>query len=57
MNLDDLYFEKLLRMNKFSLERCKKKIDMYFSIKNITPEIFDDRDLLSPELQAHMEGL
>lgn len=39
-----------LRGSKFSLEKCKKKLDMYFTMRNACPEFFSDRDITRPEL-------
>ncbi|GBP00817.1 Alpha-tocopherol transfer protein-like [Eumeta japonica] len=40
-----------LRGCKFSLEKCKRKLDMYFTMRAAVPEFFADRDATKPELQ------
>jgi hypothetical protein len=35
----------------FSLELCKKKLDMYFTVRTHIPEFFSHRDITSPDLQ------
>ncbi|KAL4707243.1 hypothetical protein ACJJTC_008324 [Scirpophaga incertulas] len=40
-----------LRGTNFSLEKCKKKLDMYFTMRNACPEFFTNRDINSPELR------
>jgi len=43
-----------LRGCKFSLERTKEKLDMYYTMKTIVPEFFKNRDLNSPVLREIM---
>ncbi|XP_030766872.1 uncharacterized protein LOC115890709 [Sitophilus oryzae] len=38
----------VLLSNKFSIERSKEKLDMYYSVRNLMPEIFSKHPL-SPE--------
>ncbi|KAF7281596.1 alpha-tocopherol transfer protein-like [Rhynchophorus ferrugineus] len=40
-----------LRGCKFSLEKTKRKLDMYFTMRTACPEFFFNRDITSPELQ------
>ncbi|XP_050353393.1 alpha-tocopherol transfer protein-like [Nymphalis io] len=40
-----------LRGCSFSLEKCKKKLDMYFTMRAACPEFFTNRDINRPELQ------
>lgn len=40
-----------LRGCKFSLEKTKRKLDMYFTMRAAVPEFFTDRDISRPELQ------
>lgn len=44
-----------LRGCKFSLERCKKKLDMYFSMRAAVPEFFANRDVNRPELKEILD--
>ncbi|XP_059050190.1 alpha-tocopherol transfer protein-like [Achroia grisella] len=39
-----------LRGSSFSLEKCKRKLDMYFTMRAACPEFFTNRDATSPEL-------
>ncbi|CAH0713572.1 unnamed protein product, partial [Brenthis ino] len=39
-----------LRGCSFSLEKCKRKLDMYFTMRSACPEFFTDRDVSRPEL-------
>lgn len=40
-----------LRGCKFSLEKCKYKLDMYFTMRAMVPEFFSNRDVKNPSLQ------
>lgn len=40
-----------LRGCKFSLEKCKRKLDMYFTMRGLVPEFFANRDIKRPEMQ------
>lgn len=40
-----------LRGCKFSLEKTKRKLDMYFTMRTACPEFFSNRDIKLPELQ------
>ncbi|GLV36760.1 uncharacterized protein CBL_02405 [Carabus blaptoides fortunei] len=55
--IDEKLIKRILRWNKFSLEKTKNKIDMYFSIKNIVPEFFDERDMTSSKYQRHIKSV
>jgi hypothetical protein len=44
-NPDDQTIIGFLRGCKFSLERTKEKIDMYYTMKTALPEFFGNRDL------------
>nr|XP_026490736.1 alpha-tocopherol transfer protein-like [Vanessa tameamea] len=48
---DDQRIMTFLRGCKFSLEKCKRKLDMYFTMRSAVPEFFTDRDVNRPELQ------
>lgn len=37
-----------LRGCKFSLEKCKQKLDMYFTMRAMCPEFFSNRDIRNP---------
>ncbi|XP_018359632.1 PREDICTED: uncharacterized protein LOC108758906 isoform X2 [Trachymyrmex cornetzi] len=48
---DDQRIMTFLRGCKFSLEKCKRKLDMYFTMRAIVPEFFSNRDITRPSLQ------
>ncbi|XP_066591221.1 alpha-tocopherol transfer protein-like [Prorops nasuta] len=48
---DDARLMTFLRGCKFSLEKCKRKLDMYFTMRNAVPEFFANRDITRPELR------
>ncbi|VVC98504.1 unnamed protein product [Leptidea sinapis] len=41
-----------LRGCSFSLEKCKRKLDMYFTMRAACPEFFSNRDISRPDLAA-----
>lgn len=47
---DDQRLRTFLRGCKFSLEKVKKKLDMYYTMRNAVPEFFSNRDIDRPEL-------
>ncbi|CAH2238101.1 alpha-tocopherol transfer protein-like [Pararge aegeria] len=51
VNPSDQWLMGFLRGNKFSLERCKEKIDFYYTLRTVLPEIFRNRDPLDPIIQ------
>jgi len=42
---DDQTLLSFLRICKFSVEKTKEKVDLYYTIKTAIPELFQDRDL------------
>ncbi|XP_035719570.1 alpha-tocopherol transfer protein-like [Vespa mandarinia] len=52
---DDQMLMTFLRGCKFSLEKCKKKLDMYFTMRAIVPEFFSNRDVTQPELKEILD--
>ncbi|XP_046417873.1 alpha-tocopherol transfer protein-like isoform X1 [Neodiprion fabricii] len=48
---DDLRLMTFLRGCKFSLEKCKRKLDMYFTMRSIVPEFFSQRDITRAEMR------
>ena len=48
---DDHRLITFLRGCKFSLEKCKRKLDMYFTMRTAIPEFFSNRDITSPEMR------
>lgn len=49
-DMDDGRLRTFLRGCKFSLEKVKKKLDMYYTMRNAVPEFFANRDVDRPEL-------
>ncbi|CAG0889203.1 unnamed protein product [Darwinula stevensoni] len=49
---DDQTILMFLRGCKFSLERTKEKLDMFFSIKTLLPEFFENGDPMHPTNRA-----
>ena len=47
--IDDKTILMFLRGCKFSLERTKEKLDMFFSIKTLLPEFFENGDPMHPK--------
>ncbi|XP_043267849.1 alpha-tocopherol transfer protein-like isoform X2 [Venturia canescens] len=52
---DDLRLMTFLRGCKFSLEKCKRKLDMYFTMRAAVPEFFTNRDVTRPEMREIAE--
>lgn len=48
---DDQWILTFLRGCKFSLERTKEKLDMYYTVRTIAPEFFTIRDPFHPDIQ------
>ncbi|XP_019869255.2 alpha-tocopherol transfer protein [Aethina tumida] len=49
---DEQRLMTFLRGCKFSLEKTKRKLDMYFTMRAACPEFFTNRDINRPELMA-----
>ncbi|KPJ11638.1 Alpha-tocopherol transfer protein-like [Papilio machaon] len=54
---DDDRMMTFLRGCSFSLEKCKRKLDMYFTMRTACPEFFTNRDITRPELNSLMNRL
>lgn len=53
--LEDQRIMSFLRGSSFSLEKCKRKIDMYYTMRAAVPELFTDRDVTRPELMEFLK--
>lgn len=53
--IDDGRLRTFLRGCKFSLEKVKRKLDMYYTMRNAIPEFFADRDITKPELSEILD--
>ncbi|KAJ3644876.1 hypothetical protein Zmor_022577 [Zophobas morio] len=49
--LDDTRIKNFLNLNKFSLEKTKQKIDMYYTIRTLVPDIFQKGKLKLENIQ------
>ncbi|GLV36745.1 uncharacterized protein CBL_02420 [Carabus blaptoides fortunei] len=54
---DEDRLRTMLQFNKFSLEKTKKKLDMYYSIKHLVPEVYENREPLNPRMSKFMEEI
>ncbi|XP_073847338.1 alpha-tocopherol transfer protein-like [Musca autumnalis] len=54
-DMDDVRLTTFLRGCKFSLEKVKKKLDMYYTMRNAIPEFFADRDIAREELNIVLD--
>lgn len=52
---DDQFIVSFLRGCKFSLEKAKKKIELFYTARTNTPEFFANRDVNDKTLQEIME--
>lgn len=53
--IDDGRLRTFLRGCKFSLEKVKQKLDMYYTMRTAIPEFFTNRDIDRPELAEIMD--
>lgn len=56
-NEEDTILRKILISNKFSLEKTKRKLDMFYSVKNVLPEYFENREPLHPSMQLYFDTI
>jgi hypothetical protein len=52
---DTQWLTTFLRGCKFSLERTKEKLDMFYTLRTALPEIFKNRDPMLPHLHSIIE--
>ena len=53
--MDDQFLLSFLRGSKFSLERAKHKLDMFYTIRQHSPEFFKDRDPEKINVREYMK--
>lgn len=53
---DDQFIVSFLRGCKFSLEKAKNKIELFYTARTLTPEFFANRDVDDKTLQEIMEN-
>ena len=51
---DDIFIKTYLVATKRSLERCKEKIDSYFTVRSQAAEFFTERDPLQASIQKSL---
>lgn len=56
-DMDDFRLTTFLRGCKFSLEKVKNKLDMYYTMRSAFPEIFSNRDITQKELSVVLDYL
>ncbi|KAJ3641018.1 hypothetical protein Zmor_027547 [Zophobas morio] len=54
---DDAMLMTFLRSCNFSLEKTKRRLDKYFTVKTIVPEFFTECDIARPEMQTIVNAL
>lgn len=54
-DMDDGRLRTFLRGCKFSLEKVKRKLDMYYTMRNAVPEFFSDRDIAKDNLSIVLD--
>ncbi|XP_053684681.1 retinol-binding protein pinta-like [Sabethes cyaneus] len=51
---DDQFLVTFLRGSKYSLERAKEKLDLYYSVRSALPELMRNRDPFEPKMATLM---
>nr|XP_015839738.1 PREDICTED: clavesin-2-like [Tribolium castaneum] len=51
-DLGDDYFEKLLIKNKFSIERCKEKLENYYTLRKTNEDLLEDYEKILPSQET-----
>ncbi|XP_043485337.1 alpha-tocopherol transfer protein-like [Leptopilina heterotoma] len=54
---DDNLLMTFLRGCKFSLEKCKRKLDMYFTMRTHVPEFFTKRSISNPNMKEILSAI
>ncbi|XP_044739733.1 retinol-binding protein pinta-like [Chrysoperla carnea] len=54
-NVLNRIIESHLILNKFSIEKTKSKIDLYYACRNYFPEFFDNWDPSTPEIELSLK--
>lgn len=49
--MDDRQIERFLTQNKFSIERTKERIDMYYTIRELVPEFYKNTNPKLPHMK------
>ena len=56
-DVPDRRLEYFLISTKLSLEQAKQKLDMYYTVRRLVPELFADRDPRAPGVAQLRETL
>ncbi|KAJ3644405.1 hypothetical protein Zmor_022139 [Zophobas morio] len=49
--MEDVKIRNFLNLNKFSIEKTKEKIDMYYTIRSVIPDVFEVNNLKCEKLE------
>jgi hypothetical protein len=49
--MEDVQIRNFLNLNKFSIEKTKEKIDMYYTIRTVVPDLFQDNNPKLPHMK------
>ena len=52
---DDIKIANFLLLNKYSIEKTKQKIDLYYTIRSLLPDIFDNVNPKSSQMRHFMD--
>ncbi|RZC39700.1 hypothetical protein BDFB_012916 [Asbolus verrucosus] len=55
--MEDVKIRNFLILNKCSIEKTKQKVDMYYTIRSLIPDLYDDSNPKLPHLQKYMDVL
>ncbi|RZC37727.1 CRAL TRIO domain containing protein [Asbolus verrucosus] len=53
--MDEAKIANFLILTKCSVEKAKRRIDMYYTIRRIIPDFYDDANPKLPHMQEHMD--
>ncbi|XP_068915656.1 retinol-binding protein pinta-like isoform X1 [Tenebrio molitor] len=54
--MSDIAINKFLMLNKFSIEKTKQKIDMYYTIRSLLPDMYDQCNPKLPCMKAAIDS-
>ncbi|CAH1376512.1 unnamed protein product [Tenebrio molitor] len=55
--MEDIKIRNFLTLNKCSIEKTKQKIDMYYTIRSVTPEVYEKTNPKLPHMQLLMDTI
>ncbi|CAH2000179.1 unnamed protein product [Acanthoscelides obtectus] len=53
----DHMIQNFLLLNKFSIEATKQKLDMYYTLRGVLPEVFENKHPNLPHMQQNMKAI